>query len=136
MTACSHCDFVDWQNPVPVAAAIIEYDDQILLVRNVGWPEKMFALVSGYVDYHESPEETIVREIKEETSLDATVTDFLGHLNFRMKNQLMIGFTCRAEGRIELNEELEEFKIIPKEKLKAWPMGTGPFVQTWIDRNL
>lgn len=135
--SCTQCGFVDWQNPTPVAAAVIEYQDHILLVRNVDWPAKLFALVTGFVERLESPEETVLREIKEETNLDAKIVDFLGHRNHQKRNQLLIGFHCVATGNIQLKEdELAEYRLIAKEKLRSWATGTGPFIQTWIDRNL
>jgi len=42
------CGFVVWDNPVPVIAAIVETAGQIVLARNVAWPEKVFGLVTGY----------------------------------------------------------------------------------------
>ena len=42
------CGYVFWDNPVPVVAAIVENDKQVVLVRNKGWPEKMFGLVSAF----------------------------------------------------------------------------------------
>ena len=32
----NQCGFVHWNNPVPVVAAIVEHDNEIALVRNVG----------------------------------------------------------------------------------------------------
>ena len=44
------CHFIDWNNPTPVVAAIIEYKGQVMLVHNVSWPPKMLALVSGFLE--------------------------------------------------------------------------------------
>lgn len=130
---CAHCGYSLWNNPTPVACAIIIHQDQVLLVRNQGWPEKMFALVSGYLDYNELPEACITREVKEETNLDATSVRFLGHYPFAPKNQLLIGYEVHAEGSIILQEEeLAEYKHIAIEKLRPWPMGTGPMVADWL----
>lgn len=130
---CPHCDHQLWNNPTPVACAIILHEDKVLLVRNQGWPEKMFALVSGYLDYNELPEACIRREVKEETDLDAQAVRFLGHYPFTPKNQLLIGFEVVATGDIVLQtSELAEYKHVPIDKLKAWPMGTGPMVADWL----
>ena len=64
---CPACGFTHWNNPTPVLAAIVEYQGQVLLARNAAWPGKMFALITGFMEAGESPEEGIAREVKEET---------------------------------------------------------------------
>ena len=71
---CSACDYTHWDNPTPVLAAVIEYDGQILLARNAAWPGKMYALITGFMEAGETPQEGIAREIAEETSLVTTAT--------------------------------------------------------------
>jgi NADH pyrophosphatase NudC (nudix superfamily) len=36
---CPACDFIHYDNPLPVVAAIVERGEDVVLVRNVGWPE-------------------------------------------------------------------------------------------------
>ena len=68
------CGYVHWDNPVPVVAALIECvdrDGQILLARNAAWQHRMFALITGFMEAGETPQDGITREVKEETALDA-----------------------------------------------------------------
>ena len=58
------CDYVFWNNPTPVVAAIIELNDTIILVRNKGWPEKMYGLITGFLEKGEPPEAGILRELE------------------------------------------------------------------------
>ena len=41
------CDYVYYDNPTPVVAALIEHGGTVLLVRGKGWPEKWYGLVTG-----------------------------------------------------------------------------------------
>jgi|APLak6261674355_1056100.scaffolds.fasta_scaffold10109_2 NADH pyrophosphatase NudC (nudix superfamily) len=132
----SGCGFVHWGNPVPVVAAIIEHEGQMLLARAKDWPEKMFALVTGFLEAGETPEAGVLREVKEETNLDGEVVSLVGVYPFEVRNELIIAFHVRTAGEVRLNEELAAYKLIPKEKLKAWPFGTGLAVQAWIDRHV
>lgn len=61
--ACPACGWVHWDNPAPVVAAVIEYQDRVLLARNAAWPEKMFALVTGFLERDESPQDAVAREV-------------------------------------------------------------------------
>jgi NAD+ diphosphatase len=126
------CGFVHWGNPTPVVAAIIEHEHQILLARGKGWPEKMFALVTGFLEANESPQEAVVREVREETSLSATVQSLVGVYPFAMRNELIIAFHVKTEGTPKLSDELEAYKLIAKEKLRPWELGTGLAVKDFI----
>lgn len=130
------CGFVHWGNPLPVVAALIEHEGQILLARGKGWPEKVFALVTGFLEAGESPEAGVLREVKEEIGLDGEVVSLIGVYPFEPKNEVVIAFHVKTSGEVKLGDELEATKLIAKEKLKAWPFGTGLAVQAWIDRNV
>lgn len=59
---CSgNCRYVIWGHPVPVVTAIVELNDTfVVLVRNKGWPEGLFGLVSGFLESGETPEQGIL----------------------------------------------------------------------------
>jgi len=126
------CGFVLWDNPVPVVAALVEYDGRVLLARNVAWPEKSFGLVTGFLERDEAPEQAVAREVAEELGLVATAVTLIGLYPFTQKNQLLIAYHVAAEGRIVLNEELAEVRLIELERLKAWDFGTGFAVRDWL----
>ena len=75
---CTACDYTHWNNPTPVLAAVIEYEGKILLARNAAWGSKMYALITGFMEAGETPEDGIAREITEETSLTASALKLLG----------------------------------------------------------
>ena len=56
---CPACEWTHWNNPTPVLAAIVEIDGKVLLARNAVWPAKMFALITGFMEAGESPQEGI-----------------------------------------------------------------------------
>src|SRR5690349_14492017 len=66
------CGYVFWDNPTPVVAAVVEHQGQIVLARNRMWPEKMFALVTGFLERNEIPQEAVLREVEEELGLKAS----------------------------------------------------------------
>lgn len=129
------CPFVLWDNPTPVVAGIIEHEGDVILVRNAGWPEKMFGLVSGFLEKGETPDEAIVREVKEELGIDGRIEGFIGYYSFMERNQLILAFHVVARGTVMLGEELQEFKRVPPAKLRPWPFGTGPAVKDWLARK-
>lgn len=129
------CGFVHWGNPTPVVAAIVEHEGDVLLARAKDWPEKMFGLVTGFLEAGESAEAGVLREVKEELGLDGEVVSLVGVYPFELRNELIVAFHVRAAGPVQLGEELAAIKRVSPEKLRAWPFGTGLAVQAWLDRR-
>lgn len=127
------CDYVFWENPTPVVAAIVELDGDVVLVRNKGWPEKMFGLVTGFLEKGETPEEGVVREVKEELGLKGEIAGFVGHYSFFRMNQLILAYHIKAHGEIVIGEELAEVKPVSPERLRPWRSGTGYAIQDWLN---
>ena len=130
--ACPTCDFVQWDNPVPVVAGIVETPAGVVLVRNQGWPEGWFGLVTGFLERVERPVDGIVREVKEELDLDAEPVDFVGLYPFPQANQIIMAWHLRADGPITISDELAAFKVVPTAKLRPWPLATGEAVRDWL----
>ncbi len=126
------CGYVFWNNPTPVVAAIVAHEGSIILARQKGWPEKMFGLVTGFLEAGETPEEAVLREVKEELGLDGVIEEFVGNYSFFQMNQLILVFYVEAQGEMAVGEELEEVKRVPPDKLRPWPIGTGPAVRDWL----
>ncbi len=132
--ACSdlECGFVHWNNPTPVVAMIVEVPGGVVLAHNVGWQHRFFSVITGFLEEGESPEVCAVRETKEELGLDAISCNLIGAYGFAKQNQVIIAYHIEAAGEIVLNEELDEYKIVPVDELKGWDMGTGLAINDWV----
>lgn len=130
--ACPTGHWTHWDNPLPVLAALVEYEGNILLARNAAWPEKTFSLITGFMERDETPEQGVARELKEETNLDARSTALIGVYEFMRKNELIIAYHVKASGDIRLSEELLEYRLIAPQKLRAWRTGTGFAMADWL----
>lgn len=130
------CSFIHWDNPVPVVAALIEYQGKIVLARNVLWPDGIFSLVTGYLEKSEAPEEAVIREVKEELGLDGKVQEFIGCYSLIEKNQLVLAYWVVATGEFTIGDEIAEAKLLSREDLKLWQFGrfalTAAIVKHWL----
>ena len=132
---CPACGFTHWNNPTPVLAAIIECTDrdgQVLLARNAAWPGRMFALITGFMEAGETPEEGIAREVAEETALEVQALNLVGVYDFQRMNQVIIAYHAEARGEVRLSPELAEYKLFALPDLRCWRAGTGMALAQWL----
>lgn len=132
--ACVTCDFVHWNNPIPVVAAVVERNGHVVLVRSIGVPPTWYGLVAGFLEAGEKPEDAVLREVAEETGLAARLVSFIGTYPFVRRNQIIFVYHVVAgDGPIRLAvDELVDYQEVPFEKLKPWPQGTGPALRDWL----
>ncbi|MEO8546511.1 MAG: NUDIX hydrolase [Burkholderiaceae bacterium] len=129
---CAACGFTHWNNPVPVLAAVIEYDGRILLARNAAWTAKAYALITGFMEAGETPQQGIAREIKEETDLQAEALALIGVYDFQRMNQVIIAYHALCSGTVKLSPELVDYKLFRHEDVLCWPAGTGYALADWL----
>jgi NAD+ diphosphatase len=132
---CPACDFTHWNNPTPVLAAVVECVDRegrILLARNAAWTHRMFALITGFMEAGESPQDGIRREVAEETGLAADAVSLIGAYEFVRMNQVIIAYHVAARGEIRLSPELAEYKLFAPADVRCWPAGTGYALADWL----
>jgi NAD+ diphosphatase len=129
---CPACNWTHWNNPTPVLAAIVQYQDRILLARNAAWTHKMYALITGFMEAGESPQDGIRREIKEETNLDAGKLTLIGAYEFLRMNQVIIAYHAECEGEVKLSPELVDYRLYAYDQVRCWPAGTGYALADWL----
>lgn len=130
-----NCDFVFWNNPTPVLAALVEYENKIIMARNKAWPAGIFSVITGFMEKGETPESGILREVTEELGLTGTSAELIGVYAFEKLNQVIIAYHVKADGDIVLGEELVEIKMVDKDRLKGWSFGTGLAVTDWVNKH-
>jgi ADP-ribose pyrophosphatase YjhB (NUDIX family) len=77
---CNFCDQPLYENPVPAACLIVlDETERLLLVKRSVNPKKgLWCLPGGFMELGETPDETALRELKEETGLSARIDRILG----------------------------------------------------------
>lgn len=75
---CGSCGYLYYHGTHAAAVGLLEYEDKIILTRRANEPKKgMLSLPGGFVDYRESLEMALVREIKEELNLSVNSPVYL-----------------------------------------------------------
>ncbi len=121
---CKRCSKIKWQNPKPVAWTLLQKDKEYLLVKRAENPDKgEWDIPGGFLEVDESFEEAAVRELKEETNIEASEEgiEFLDTLAFERSGEYVVGNVFYKEVEnitgIEASDDAEEARFWSKEEI-------------------
>jgi len=119
---CGDCGFIFYINPTPAVAAILMKENQIVLVKRKFEPHKGgWSLPAGFMEYEESPEDTAIREVKEETNFDIRIDELFGvYPGFDDPRVHVVLIAYRGEildGQLVPGDDAEEVKLFPLHRL-------------------
>jgi 8-oxo-dGTP diphosphatase len=104
---------------IGVVGVLINNVGHILIVEHVFHAEHPWGLPGGWIGNNEEPAEAVVRELKEELQLDATVKQIL-YVKKPSKNHIDMAFLCESSNTIgKLSNELLDYQWINPEHLPA-----------------
>ena len=134
------CGFVNYDNPTPVAAMVVEYDGHIVLAHNRAWQGDFYGLITGFVDHCEGPAECAVREVKEEVGVDVDNIRYFKSQSWPFPNQLMLGFFAEYTGGeiVCEDEEIAEAHWYQPDQLPTTPPPTsisGQLIADHVSRH-
>lgn len=105
---CPVDDMMYFDTPKPCVIVAVIKNDKILLLRQSYIFKDSKVLVSGYVCNGESVEETVYREVKEETGVTVDDIKYLGSEYLSSKEIIMLTFMARyIDGEIKKSSEVE-----------------------------
>lgn len=105
---CSKHDTMFFDLPKPCVVVALIRDDDILLLEQSYIYKNSKVLISGYVGVDECAEETVYREVKEETGITVRDIKYLGSDFVQGKELLMLTYLAYYKsGEIEKSSEVE-----------------------------
>lgn len=120
---CSQCGFVLYHNPVPVVAAWVERDGEILLLKRRNEPLRGFwAPPTGYVEWDESAAQAAAREVLEETGFEIALDGVWGVSSRANVGVLFVVYRAHITGgAMQLSDEAEALGFFAPDALPAQP---------------
>jgi NAD+ diphosphatase len=95
---CPSCRHEHFPHIHPCIIVLVRRGHRFLLVRKPNWPPGRYSLVAGFLDFGESLEECVQREVREETGLEVGDVRYVGSQNWPFPSQLMAGFVAEYVG--------------------------------------
>ena len=83
----------------PVVIMMITHGDDCLLGAGHNYPEGAVSTLAGFISPGETPEEAVIREVKEEVGIDVGPPTYIFSQPWPYPGQLMMGFSCEAQSR-------------------------------------
>jgi NAD+ diphosphatase len=117
---CTQCAADHYPRVDPAVIVAVSDGERLLLGRQAGWPPRRYSVIAGFVEPGESLEQTVVREVFEETRVRVRSCRYLGAQPWPFPGALMLGFAADAEpDPPQVDGELEEARWFGLEEIAA-----------------
>jgi len=118
-----------------VGALIINNNDKLIFCKSHKWKGK-YTIFGGHIEYGESIENAVIREVKEETGLETQIianigiSDSIFNSGFHEKKHFVfVDFLCKYDGGeddITINEEYEDdYKWVTADEAQKMDLADG-----------
>ena len=105
---CSKCGGTVYPKICPAVITAVTDGDRLLLTRYAGRPFRRYALVAGFNEIGESIEDTVHREVWEETGLRVKNLRFYKSQPWVFTDSLLMGFYADLDGSDEITLQTDE----------------------------
>ena len=117
---CTQCAAEHYPRVDPAVIVAVSDGERLLLGRQASWPPRRYSVVAGFVEPGESLEQTVAREVFEETSVRVTAARYLGAQPWPFPGALMLGFDADAPPDTpQVDGELEHAAWFTHEEIGA-----------------
>ncbi len=124
---CPRCELEHYPRTDPAVIVAITDGTRLLLGRNAGWPPHRYSTLAGFVEPGESLEQTVAREVFEESGVRVRDCRYLASQPWPFPSSLMLGFTALAEpDEPQVGDELEDARWFAFEEVDAALQGRSP----------
>jgi NAD+ diphosphatase len=117
---CSRCGSEHYPRTDQAIIAAVTDGQRLLLGRQAPWPARRWSVLAGFVEPGESLEQTVAREVLEESGVRVRGSRYLGSQPWPFPGSLMLGFLALAEPDAPVaGEELEDVRWFGADEVRA-----------------
>lgn len=120
---CNNCGLLNYPRISPCIVAAVIKNNEILLGRSPHFSAGVYSLLAGFVEVGETAEETVIREVYEESKIRVKNISYFGSQSWPFPHSLMMAFKAEYEsGKIIVDyNELEDVRWFSISSLRTCP---------------
>ena len=111
MLFCNRCHNMVFPKLCPAVIIAVTDKNRIVLSKYAGGPYRKFALLAGYSEIGETLEETVQREVFEETGLKVKNIRYYKSQPWSFSDSVLMGFFCDLDGDDSITIEENELSF-------------------------
>jgi NAD+ diphosphatase len=104
---CIECGLVNYPTISPAIIVAVIMGSQILLARSHRFHTGFYSVLAGFIEYGETFEQCVRREVKEEVGIDVGNIRYFASQPWPFPNTLMVGFTADYAGGVVTADKVE-----------------------------
>jgi NAD+ diphosphatase len=117
---CAACGSEHYPRTDQAIIAAVTDGRRLLLGRQKPWPPRRWSVLAGFVEPGESLEQTVAREVLEESGVRVRESRYLASQPWPFPGALMLGFIAHAEPDApQAGDELEDVRWFEPEEVRA-----------------
>ena len=106
---CPSCGAENYPRTDPAVIMAVTDGERLLLGRQSQWPAGRYSTLAGFVEPAETPEQTLIREVYEESGVRVISSTYLAAQPWPFPSSLMLGYLALAHpDPPRTNDELED----------------------------
>jgi len=117
---CTRCETPQYPRSDPAVIVAVSDGDRLLLGRQSTWPAHRYSTLAGFVEPGESLEQTVQREVYEESRVRVLRSRYLASQPWPFPGSLMLGFVAHAEPDVPqcAQDELEDARWFSRDDVQ------------------
>jgi len=117
---CSRCGAEHYPRTDQAVIAAVTDGERLLLGRQSPWPARRYSVLAGFVEPGESLEQTVAREVFEESGVRVHACRYLASQPWPFPGSLMLGFMAQAHpDEPVVGDELEDARWFTLDEVRA-----------------
>jgi len=118
---CAGCAIEHYPRTDPAVIVAVSDGERLLLGREAAWPPRRWSVLAGFVEPGETLEQTVMREVFEESAVQVRQCRYLGSQPWPFPSSLMLGFEADAEADepVPNTDELEDARWFGRDEIGA-----------------
>ncbi len=111
MMKCPACGQTEYPKICPAVIVAVTHGDRLLLTKYAGRDFKKYALIAGFAEIGETIEETVQREVMEETGLRVKNLKYYKSQPWSFTDTLLFGFFAELDGDETIHLDEHELSL-------------------------